>query len=114
MRITKLFEGWYEADWHDVNNQEIIYRFPKGVQNSHIVIKVAAHYANKPIHYRTNVKSIHWNVFRYKVSRSAVSSALGKLRDLGILKKSETMRGKNTQWIKIKDFGSTGENECHE
>jgi hypothetical protein len=79
MRITKIVDGWREADWWN-DNKEFIYRFPSSVGRSRVTILIANYIDNNistGAHF--TAKALHWNIFRFDISRSAVNRSLLKL-----------------------------------
>ncbi len=85
VRITKLANGWNEADWwindYTGEKEEIIYRYPAGVCSSvHQVVVchlIDCYHVGK----RLTAKTIYHALFRYGISRSTVNKVLKKLLD---------------------------------
>lgn len=102
VRITKLCKGWIEADWPTPEG-DIIYRLPDiGLSRIGVIVAYRVDCGDRM------AKSIHWTGFKYGVSRSAINSQLRILEENGFIKKSDTMKGRNTYWQSLKKIGVTG------
>lgn len=105
VRRTKICDGWIEADWPTPEG-DIIYRLPDiGLSQIGVIVAYRIDLGD------TRAKSIHWSGFKYAVSRSAINHQLRILEEHGFIKKSDTMKGRNTYWQRLKKIGVTGDSK---
>lgn len=89
---------WVQAEWIDVDGNQIFWRYQYGRLSATATV-VGRWVIEQRKGKRFKSRVIQYELFRNEVSRTAINSALRKLEELNLIKKSNLMRGRNQEWI---------------
>ena len=108
VRVMPFVDGSKEADWINMDGQACFYRYPASARLTRLAIIIAHFLETQKAGSYVRSSWLHRNLFYWSISRGAIQTALTRLADAGAIRLSDTRRGRNAEWIKVRDLGTSG------